>query len=160
PHITAPPVAPCSKSGKDAATLLRLLTTGVVIKPCLSHRISTSESTTCPETCFLLKPERWPSNTCLSLVGGVGIRRSDSKRNWSGVSKTGISGSGSTTRKDCTPVCCSMCITKGQKDMTNRYYQTSNKRENVSNVGQKSGCIKRQTEGWMYQTSNRNSALF
>src|SRR5208282_1577576 len=136
PLITAPLVAPCSKSGKEAATLLRLLTTGAVIKPCLSHRISTSESTTCPEIRFLLKPERWPSNPCRSLVGGVGIKRPDSKRNWSGVSKTGISGSGSTTRKDCTPVCCSLCITKGQNDMKNRYYQTLNKEK-------------------MYQTSNR-----
>ena len=54
-----------------------------------------------------------------SIKGGVGIKRPDSKRNWSGLSKTGISGYGSTTRKGCTPVCCSLCITKGQKDMKN-----------------------------------------
>ena len=116
PCITKPPVAPCSEPGKAAAIRLRPLATGAVIEPCLSHRLSPSESTTCPETRRLLKSERWPSDKCLSLVGGVGIiNRPDSERNWSGVSRTGISGSGFTTRKDCTSSCCSLDIAKGSK---------------------------------------------
>src|SRR5208282_1354114 len=124
--ITQPPVASCSLLGKVAAIRLRPLSTGAVIEPCPSHRLSPSESTTCPDARRLLKSERWPSYKCLSLVGGVGIiNRPDSERNWSGVSGTGISGSGFTTRKDCTSSCCSLDIAKGSKRCKECYYQTS-----------------------------------
>ena len=106
---------------------------------------------------------RMCSSTLLgSVKGGVGsfLRTEDGlpARN-SGVCKTGISGSGSVARKDCTSSCCSPYIMKGQKSLKNKHYQMYSNSEGQKEKKRGLSNDELSNDDSSNDDSNNNSAL-